>query len=208
MNKILEPFYNMIMKINEVIFSLGNVTGILAGFIILLIGILLAFWGYRLKKIALLVIGFIIGFTIGLMVADINNIDLKFKIIIALISGISSALIIYFLYFLAVFIIGIFIGGSLGFMISTILETNNLITIIIVAVFALIGGLLSKKINKILFIILTAYYGYILVRIGINSINIFKLNIMIEEIIAIIILISGIIFQFYENSEINDNESL
>ena len=61
------------------------------------------------------------------------------------------------------------------------------------------GGLLSITVNKIMFIFLTSFFGYILFRTGVYSIHILNISRIIEEFFSIIIFLIGLTYQFIDN---------
>ncbi|MBN2546052.1 MAG: DUF4203 domain-containing protein [Spirochaetes bacterium] len=197
--KIHSPVYDILNKLNDIIYSYGKSTGFITGLILIMSGILLAFWGYRLKKIALLLLGFLIGALIGFYLGNI--IDPKsamLAILLALVLGIVTSLFVNFLYKASIIIIGVMLGFSMGLFISTIINVNTSITFVIAVVSAVIGGFLSIKIEKIMFIVITAYYGYLLFRFGIMSINLIRFDRLFEELLSIAVLIGGAVLQVYE----------
>jgi len=197
--KIHSPVYDIFTKLNEIIYSYGKSTGFITGLILVLSGILLAFWGYRLKKLALLLLGFLIGALIGFYIGNI--IDPKsamLAVLLAIVLGIVMSLFVNFLYKASIIIIGVMLGFSIAIFISSIFKVNTTITLVIAVIAAVIGGFLSIKIEKIMFIVITAYYGYLLFRFGIMSINIIKFDRLFEELLSMAVLIGGAILQIYE----------
>ena len=200
MNEILSPLYNIMAETNKTIFSLGDFTGFVIGLILIASVLALAFWGYKLKKITLAIIGFIIGASLGVLINKLIKTDnTVITTILIIMFGIIGASLNYFLYYASIFIIGIFLGGILGLMIGVLIEASIIITIILGLILAIIGGALSIKRNKVMFIICTAYYGYILFRMGFYSVNVFGIDRFIEELTSLCILVAAIFFQFIDN---------
>ena len=210
MEALINHIVNFIKEINSIIFYLGDYIGISTGLILLLSGILFLFWGYKLKKISLILIGFIFGAAFGIIISELTGIDNPVVFIAIIISlGIIFGLFNFFLYFVAVIVIGIITGSILGGFMGYLFNTDTTVTIVLCLIFAILGGILSVKINKITFIIITSFIGYLIFRTGLYSINMFNTNRTLEEIISIIVLISGLSFQFIDNFNINlsHNES-
>ncbi len=205
MSEIMASFYNFFKNINSFIYSFGNNAGFLTGIILIISGILLLFWGYRIKKIALMLIGVIFGISLGFYLGEyVFKATIDITLILAISLGIVCALSTFFLYFAMIFIIGVVIGINLGFLIGYFLQLKMIYILIISIVLAIICGIISLKINKIMFIILTAYYGYLLFRVGAYVINVFNINRIYEDILSLVMLIIGLIFQFSDNTNIEE----
>jgi hypothetical protein len=205
MSNLIDSFYRLFNSINKFIYSYGNSAGFLTGLILLTAGIILLFWGYRIKKIALIIIGAVFGISLGIYIGEqVLKTTIEITLILSISLGIICALSTYFIYFAMIFIIGVVIGVNLGFLIGYFFQLPMSYILIISIILAVICGILSIKINKIMFIILTSYYGYILIRIGLYAINIFNINRVFEDIIALILLPIGLIFQFYDNTRIEE----
>lgn len=201
MTEIFQLVYSILDNITEIIYTLfGKFTGYSTSIILILSGILLLFWGYKLKKLALIIIGLIFGISLGIIISDqlkITNINITLLIMISL--GIIFGILNLLFYFFAIIALGIIIGCIAGLFISTIFNSTTFISIIIIIIFAVLGGLLSITVNKIMFIFLTSFFGYLLLRTGIYSIHILHISRIIEEFISIIFFSLGLIFQFIDN---------
>ena len=200
MSEIFQSIYSILDNVTEIINSLfGKYTGLGTSIILILSGILLLFWGYKLKKLTLIIIGFIFGISLAIIIADIlklnNNIALILMITLGIIFGITNLLF----YFFTIIILGILTGCIFGLFIGTIIDSSTFVTIILIIVFATLGCFLSITVNKIMFIFLTSFFGYILLRTGIYSIHILQISRIIEEFFSIIIFLIGLIYQFIDN---------
>lgn len=202
MNKIWPNILNIINSINEIISSLGDSITITTALILLLASVLLFFWGYKVKKIALIVIGFCIGCSIGIFVIEFMKLTLTNEIILILVLGIIFGVFNYFLYFATIGLFGAITGFYLATLFSDLIKSEPLITAVICICFAVIGCIMALKINKIAFIILTSLFGFFLLRISFAAIKIFDKYLFVELIICFVLLISGIIFQFIDNFNI------
>lgn len=189
---------DIIKRINSLIYSFGRPTTIVTGFILILSGILLSFWGYRLKKFAILILGFVTGAIFGFYLSSIFAKDsFALTILLALIFGLTISLLMNFLYKATIVIIGVLLGFSLSFFVVSSLSIDRNIAIVIILFFVILSGFLSIKVEKIMFIIITCYYGYIIFRLGLGSFGIIK-DKTLEEVISLSVLIGGAVFQFYE----------
>ena len=201
MTEIFQSIYLILDNITGIIHSLfGKYTGLSTSLILILSGILLLFWGYKLKKITLVIIGFIFGTSLGVAISDLLNItNNNITIIIMVVLGITIAILNLLFYFFTIIILGILTGGTIGLFIGTIIDSSTFITIILILIFAVLGCLLSITVNKIMFIFLSSLFGYILLRTGIYSIHILNISRIIEDFFSIIIFLIGLIYQFIDN---------
>jgi len=198
----LAGFFN---NTNIIILKYGNSINLITAIIILIASILLFFWGYKIKKLALLIIGFIIGSFLGLVIADFFNVTKNNEIILLFIFGFLFSIIIYFLYFATIAVFGLSIGGYLGSLFSNFIKSEALISIIIIVCCAIIFAYLLSKIDKIAFIFLTVFIAFILLRISLAGFNILK-NKTVELVISLIFVLSGITFQIYDNYDFHPPE--
>lgn len=201
MKDIFQSLYSILDNITDIIFTLfGKPTLLSSSIILILSGLLLSFWGYKLKKLALILIGMVFGIALAIIISDIfkihdNNTLFILLIVFAIIFGILNLAF----YFFAIIILGIIIGFISGLFVCTLFDFSSPITIILSLSFGILGGFLSINVNKIMFIIITAFFGYILFRSGIYSINTFNISRIIEEVIAIIVFLLGLVYQFIDN---------
>ncbi len=201
MAEIFQIVYSILDNITKIIYTLfGKYTGLSTSVILILSGILLLFWGYKLKKLTLVIIGLIFGISLGIIAADklkINNTNLTLILIISL--GIIFGILNLIFYFFTIIILGAVAGCTIGLLISSVINSSTFISVIIILIFAFLGGFLSITINKIMFIFLTSFFGYILFRTGFYSIHFLHISRLIEEFISIIVFSIGLIFQFIDN---------
>ncbi len=207
MNDIFQSIYAILDNIRDIIYTLfGKPTLLSTSIILILSGILLAFWGYKLKKLALIIIGLVFGISLALIISDILKIqDNNITFILMIVFGIVFGILNLFFYFIAIIIFGIITGFLFGLFLSTLFDFSSTITIITSLSLAILGGLLSINVNKIMFIFITSFFGYILFRTGIYSINTFNISRIIEEILAIIVFLIGLIFQFIDNFNVESS---
>jgi hypothetical protein len=122
------------------------------------IGLIECFFGYRILRFLLGVLGFIAGAVIfGSLGYELTEGSEMVSIIAGIAGGIAGAFIMYTLYIVGVFAI----GAALGFMTASyvfgILNTDA-ITIVLIAS-ALLGGILAAVLQKPMIIIATAFGG-------------------------------------------------
>jgi hypothetical protein len=122
------------------------------------IGLIECFFGYRILRFLLGVLGFIAGAVIfGSLGYELTEGSEIVSIIAGIAGGIAGAFIMYTLYIVGVFAI----GAALGFMTASyvfgILNTDAM-TIVLIAS-ALLGGILAAVLQKPMIIIATAFGG-------------------------------------------------
>lgn len=122
------------------------------------IGLIECFFGYRILRFLLGVLGFIAGAVVaGGLGYELSNGSELISIISGIAGGVIGAFIMYTLYIVGVFAI----GAALGFMIAAyvfgIMNTGP-VTLILVAA-AAAGGILAALFRKPVLILATAYGG-------------------------------------------------
>lgn len=191
-------------RISDTLFPGNPSSTIITVTIIILSGILLAYWGLKLKKITLLLIGFLVGSISSLIICTKHlELDYPVALFFVLLLGIIGAFLSFSFYYISVVIVGGLAGLAAGMFLTNMLELSLLYSILLIIGLIVICAVLSIKLDKIIFIIATAYLGYLLIRVGLYTVNIIDVPPIFEEIIALIVLITGIIFQFYDNGKKN-----
>lgn len=122
------------------------------------IGLIECFFGYRILRFLLGVLGFIAGAVVaGSLGYELSNGSELISIISGIAGGVIGAFIMYTLYVVGVFAI----GAALGFMIASyvfgIMNTGP-VTLVLVAA-AAAGGILAAVFRKPMLILATAYGG-------------------------------------------------
>lgn len=122
------------------------------------IGALGCFFGYRIFKLILGILGFVLGAILAAWIAN-NILDGSQTIVViaALAGGIICAVLMTFLYFIGIFVLGAILGGLLGTLIGTALE--GYLQIIIQLILAVIGGVIALIFQKFMIIIATSLSG-------------------------------------------------
>src|ERR1017187_1437733 len=140
----------------------GQITAPLA----VAVGILICLWGYRLVKLTLGVMGFIIGaaggWTLGLSLGTGNN---GIALICAIIVGVICAVLCIWLFFLSIFLL----GASAGAIVATALfhAAGNQPQPILVLLLAIVFGVIALVMQKFMIIVSTAFIGSYLITAGI-----------------------------------------
>jgi hypothetical protein len=130
------------------------------------VGILICFWGYRLLKLTLGVVGLIAGaaggWAVGLSLAPGNN---GIALVCAIIGGVICAVLCIWLFFLGIFLL----GASAGAIVATALfhAAGNQPQPILVLVLAIVFGVIALVLQKLMIIVSTAFIGSYLVTAGV-----------------------------------------
>lgn len=123
----------------------------------ILIGVVQCFWGYRLFRFVLGIVGFLIGAALGWAIG-LSFIGEQWGAILgAILGGLIGAGLFSALYFLGVFVMGAFLGAILG---ATLLGVAGLDQIpVVLIVLAVIGGIIAVVFQKAMIILSTAFSG-------------------------------------------------
>lgn len=194
-----------------------NITGIIAGLVLFLVGVLNCFFGYKFFKVILAAAGFIIGGYICGRIAYAINPTESFAIVSGVIGGIIIAVIVFVFYYAGIFLAGALLGLSIAM--SLKLNFDNVTNLAILIVLVISGGILALIFQKFMIIISTAFTGAFLI---VNSVfytynyytgHRFEVEQYFEYVrthdnvylvlilISIILGIAGIIFQYRSDEE-------
>ncbi|MEX0999478.1 MAG: DUF4203 domain-containing protein [Thermodesulfobacteriota bacterium] len=131
-----------------------------------LFGLLICFFGYKIFRLVLAILGFIIGASflagVGFTLTDGN------EILIILIAGIAgglvAAVILLFLYSAGVFLLGALFGISVfsGILMLINIDTSPLLYIMP----AILGGIIALLLQKFMIILITSFAGAWIAVIG------------------------------------------
>ncbi len=131
-----------------------------------LFGLLICFFGYKIFRLVLAILGFVIGASfiagVGFTLTDGN------EILIILIAGIAgglvAAVILLFLYSAGVFLLGALFGISVfsGILILINIDTSPLLYIMP----AILGGIIALLLQKFMIILITSFAGAWIAVIG------------------------------------------
>lgn len=123
----------------------------------IIIGVIQCFFGYRIFKVVLGLIGFLVGgalaITIGYSIFQHEAVAL----LIGLIGGLIGAASMVALYFTGIFIIGAFLGAILGSVLFAAAGNNPKPAILLIL--AVIAGVIALIFQKFMIIISTGFGG-------------------------------------------------
>jgi hypothetical protein len=120
-------------------------------------GLLQAFFGYRIFKLTLGLVGF---FVVGLVVMSAvqpHTTEPWIPWVAGLVGGLLGAAILPTLYFLGIFLAGAFLGAIVGFSFAAVV--TPVVANVIALVLGLIAGILALKAQKLMIILATAFGG-------------------------------------------------
>lgn len=164
-----------------------NIVNIVA----VLIGLMSCFFGYKLNKTLIAIMGLIIGFNLGIVVLPNFITDQTIIYIVSAIIALLFGFISYNLYLVGIFLLCAitvyYLCNNLG------LESN--IQTIISVISGIIAGILGVKFTRPLMIISTSLGGASLITE--NAFNLFNFqNNILSIIVLIIIAVLGMSYQF------------
>ena len=122
-------------------------------------GALNCFYGYKIFKIVLGIVGFITGGLAAAGVAMAATKEPGIALLAGLIGGAIGAVLMVALYFLGVFVLGALVGGLLGAVAAASLGLQGESALLVVGVLGLLGGVLAVVFQKLMIIISTAFSG-------------------------------------------------
>ena len=137
--------------------------------LMIVIGALQCFMGYRIFKLLLGLIGFLVGGGgVGFIGYSMSQNE-AVALIAGLVGGSIGALLMIALSFIGTFLIGAFLGGLLGIVLSEIsgngLESSS------VFILAVLMGIMALILKKFFIIVSTGFGGAWLVVLGITNYN-------------------------------------
>lgn len=130
---------------------------ILTGIILLVIGVIVCFFGKRIYRIALALSGFVVGYYAA-SAALVGQSDLV-QIGGAVIAGLVVAFVFWSLYKFAYIIFGAFLGLAVGAVIGNAFNLDGIVYLIVVIVLALIGAVIGSSLADLMIRLATAFGG-------------------------------------------------
>lgn len=124
----------------------------------ILFGLLCCFWGFRMFRVILGILGFAIGaMLVGQFVYNLTDGGMVLTVIAAIFGGIIGSALVLFVYFIGIFLI----GAAAAYLLLNMLASpagfaGNIAVVVIVAV---IGGILALIFQKFIIIVSTAFIG-------------------------------------------------
>ena len=133
----------------------------------IVVGLLACFFGYRLFKVTLALVGFLLGAALvgsiaAFIIGDMGTVVL----VVAVIAGVISAITLLWAYFVGMFVVGALAGGLIGSAVSVYVP-GEWIGIAVIVGLALIGGVLALKIQRVVLSLSTATIGAAGVVVGV-----------------------------------------
>ncbi|HNS52010.1 MAG TPA: DUF4203 domain-containing protein [Anaerolineae bacterium] len=149
---------------NTVVAALDG-TGPLVAVVIMLAGLAVCFYGFRLLRIVLALAGFAVGTLLGYLLAGLLGVSEDMVWIVVLLGGVICGFLATVVYKLGVFLLGAAAGYLLGSMIGAHLGANLPLLVPIGA--ALLGGILALVSQRAIVALATALSGsWVAVRAG------------------------------------------
>lgn len=140
--------------------------GQVSAVVVLVAGILICFWGYRVLKLALGLLGFLVGacagWQLGLYALDANTV---MALVCALVGGLLGMALYLWLYFLGIFLLGATAGAvvAAAFYNATAHHAQPLVVLAVSVGF----GLIALMAQKFMIVVSTAFSGAYLIAAGI-----------------------------------------
>ncbi|MDI1251445.1 MAG: DUF4203 domain-containing protein [Lacunisphaera sp.] len=120
-------------------------------------GVLDCFFGYRIFKITLAVLGGLIGVVFGQAAGAALGMGPTAEIGGLVLGGLLGAGLAYLLYLAAVFVAGFLFGATLGILLLA--NFNHMVALLSSAVLGVVGGFLAVKLQRVLIMLSTALVG-------------------------------------------------
>jgi len=164
------------------------------GLLLILAGVAGLFWGYRIFRILLPIIGGLAGYLIA---AALFPGSLFLALLIGFILAVALAILAYVAWSAMVTISGAILGGSLGAAVAEGLNLWNWLGWILIIVLAVVGAILVWKLRDEVVIILTAIVGAGFVADGLRQwFGAGSIQGPIWAIIFIVLAVIGIVWQW------------
>jgi hypothetical protein len=121
----------------------------------IIFGIVACFFGYRIFRVVLSILGFIVGASIGMALVGESTQTTQF--LVALVGGLIGAVVMNALYFLGIVIAGALLGALLVNLLLAALGVEPNVVFLVVG--AIVGGAVAVVLNKQMIILSTAFSG-------------------------------------------------
>ncbi len=127
-------------------------------------GIVDCFFGYRIFRVVLSILGFIVGASIGMgLVAESTQTT---QLLVALVGGVIGAVLMNALYFLGIVIAGAFLGALLVNLLLAALGVEPNVVFLVIG--AIVGGAVALVLNKLTIMLSTAFSGAAAIIYGVS----------------------------------------
>jgi len=120
-------------------------------------GVLDVFFGYRIFKVTLAIVGGLIGVVLGQAAATALALGPGGQIAAMVVGALLGAGLAFLLYIAAVFVAGFGFGATLGMLLLA--NFHHMVALLTGLVLGVIGGFLAVKVQRILIILSTALLG-------------------------------------------------
>lgn len=120
-------------------------------------GVLDCFFGYRIFKITLMVLGGLIGVVLGQAAGATLGAGAVGEISGLVLGGLLGAGLAFLLYIAAVFVAGFLFGATLGVLLLA--NYNHMVALLSSGLLGVIGGFLAVKLQRVLIMLSTALVG-------------------------------------------------
>ncbi len=120
-------------------------------------GLLDCFFGYRVFKVTLAVVGGLLGLFLGQACSIALGLGAGAEVIVMIVGGLLGASVAFLLYKGAVFVAGFGFGATLGVLLLT--HYNDMVALMSGIVLGIVGGFLAVKLQRVLIILSTALLG-------------------------------------------------
>jgi hypothetical protein len=122
------------------------------------LGVVYCLFGYRIFRIILGILGFILGASMGAAIAFNLFCRAQVLIILAgLVGGIAGAVLMVVVYFIGIFLLGAWLGSLLGVLLTG--GGGSTVETVIILILAVIGGIVAVMFQKLMIIISTSLSG-------------------------------------------------
>lgn len=123
------------------------------------LGVVYCFFGYRIFKVILGILGFVSGAYMAAAIAFslLGREQAVLVILAGLAGGVIGAVLVVTFYFIGIFLLGAWLGGLLGILLTGGGEST--VATVIILVLALIGGIVALMLQKLMIVISTALSG-------------------------------------------------
>ncbi|MDQ5977086.1 MAG: hypothetical protein QG602_58 [Verrucomicrobiota bacterium] len=120
-------------------------------------GVLDVFFGYRVFKVTLSIVGGLMGLAAGHALATAVGFGPGAQVVTLVIGAMLGAGLAFLLYIAAVFVAGFGFGATLGMLLLA--NFHHMVSLLTGAVMGIIGGFLAVKMQRILIVLSTALLG-------------------------------------------------
>jgi hypothetical protein len=127
-------------------------------------GIVACFFGYRIFRVVLSILGFIVGASIGMALTGDST--QATQLLVAVVGGVIGAVLMNALYFLGIVIAGAFLGALLVNLLLAALGVEPNVVFLVIG--AIVGGAVALVLNKLTIMLSTAFSGAAAVIYGLS----------------------------------------